>query len=230
MGKQEDIWYAVNVTKVIHSPQLTLETFGTTTIRYHFLSELMDEVNKVRVREGSVYSERPQIITPSHFATQLLDGFGDKAQEYADWMLSHGEMIRILKYGLHFRKDKIAEELIAGSLDDVSDRIRDKVASNNDNFSAVIVGADELWEVSLLKFVVDYIQQSAAVNLQELAKQPSQNKIRISSQGIREEIEAEFSSASKDRSRIDGLGKQLQKYGLFEEYEDKFYELVRKFN
>ena len=82
----------------------------------------------------------------------------------------------------------------------------------------------------MLKFVVDYIQQSAINNLQELAKQPSPNKIRISSQGIREEIEAEFNSASKDRSRIDGLGKQLQKYGLFEEYEDKFYELIRKFN
>ena len=233
MGKQEDIWYAVNITKVVHSPQQTLETFGTTIIRYHFLSELMDEVNKVRLREGSVYSERPQIITPSHFASQLLDGFGDKAQEYAEWLLSHGEMVRILKYGLHFRKGKIAEELISGSIEGVADKIKDKVMSRDDNFSAVVIGADELWEVSLLKFIVDYLQKSAPLNLEDLAKQANRLSIGAASnsirdQSIREKIETEFEAAALDRSRLEGLGRRLQEYGLFEDYEDKFYELVRR--
>ena len=233
MGKHEDIWYAVNITKVIHSPRQTLETFGTTTIRYHFLSELMDQVNKVRVREGSVYSERPQIITPSHFTSQLLDGFSEKAQEYAEWLMNQGEMVRILKYGLHFRKDKIAEELIAGSIEDVADSIKDKVITKDDNFSAVVIGADELWEVSLLKFVVDYLQKSAPSNLQDLAKQANTVSIGTSARSIRdqsarERIDAEFEAAVHDRSRIEGLGKLLQKYRLFEEYEDKFYSLVRR--
>ena len=74
MGKEEDIWYAVNVTRVVVPPQRSLETFGTTTIQYQLLSELMDEVNKVRIRQGTVYAERPQIITPNHFASLLLDG------------------------------------------------------------------------------------------------------------------------------------------------------------
>jgi len=233
MGRQEDIWYAVNITKVVYSPQQTLETFGTTTIRYHFLSELMDEVNKVRLREGSVYSERPQIITPSNFASQLLEGFDDKAQEYADWLLSHGEMVRILKYGLHFRKDKIAEQLISGAIVDVADSIRDKIVAKEDDFSAVVIGADELWEVSLLKFIVDYLQQSASSNIAELTR--SANTINIGGsassireQSLRERIEAEFDAATKDRSRIEKLGNLLQEHGLFEEYEDKFYNLVQK--
>ena len=232
MGRQEDIWYAVNITKVVYSPQQTLETFGTTTIRYHFLSELMDEVNKVRLREGSVYSERPQIITPSNFASQLLEGFGDKAQEYADWLLGQGEMVRILKYGLHFRKDKIAEHLLSGAIADVAESIRDKIVAKNDDFAAVVIGADELWEVSLLKFVVDYLQQSAASNIVELTRHSNSLNISASSrsireQSVREKIEAEFAAATQDRSRIESLGKFLQENGLFEEYEDKFYNLVQ---
>ena len=232
MGRQEDLWYAVNITKVVHSPEQTLETFGTTTVRYHFLSELMDEVNRVRLREGSVYSERPQIITPSNFASRLLDGFGEKAQEYAEWLLSHGEMVRILKYGLHFRKDKISEKFISGSIEDIADTIKEKVMAKNEDFSAVVIGADELWEVSLLKFVVDYLQKSAVSNFDELSRQGKTISIgassnSISKQALRERIVAEFEAASFDRSRIESLGKLLQKYGLFEEYEDQFYNLIK---
>ena len=43
--------------------------------------------------------------------------------------------------------------------------------------------------------------------------------------GVRSEIEAAFLAASKDASLINGLGLRLQNYGLFEEYEDRFFEL-----
>ena len=223
MGKQEDIWYAVNITKVIHSPLQSLETFGTTTIRYHILSELMDEVNKVRLRAGSVYAERPQIITPSHFASQLLEGFGDKAREYSEWLKEHGEMIKILKYGLQFRKEKISEELLSGSINDVAKRVKDKIVDNNDEFSAIVIGADELWEVSLLKFFVDYIQDSASTNFREISGSQTESATEI-----RKEVEAEFFAASQDHKHIDNLGKKLQKHGLFEEFEDRFYGLLRQ--
>jgi len=64
MGKKEDFDYAMNVTRIVMAPQSTIETFGTTTVNYMLISELMDQVNTVRVREGKMYSERPQIITP----------------------------------------------------------------------------------------------------------------------------------------------------------------------
>ena len=223
MGKQEDIWYAVNVTRVVHAPQLTLETFGSTTIRYHMVSELMDQVNKVRVRAGQVFSERPQIITPGHFASQLLDGFGDKAEEYADWLLSHGEIVKILKYGLQFRNDRGTEELINGSIDDAAAQVTDRVLETEDDFAAVVVGADELWEVSLLKFVVDYIQQSAPVHIEQLTASEARDKNRL-----RNEIESEFVAAAVDADRVQRLGKKLQDNGFFEEYEDRFYSLVRR--
>ncbi len=227
MGKQEDIWYAVNATRIIHAPKVTLETFGATTIRYHLLSELMDEVNKVRLRAGSVFSERPQIVTPTHLASQLLEGFGDKAREYVEWLRSNGDMIRILRYGLQFRKEKMAEHLYDGTVDNVAAELKDKIEQEDDGFSAVVIGADELWEVSLLKFVIDFIQQSAQLNIEELEARSKRLSVP-SSDDIRKEIEIEFAAASLDPSRIDGLGKKLQKYGKFEAYEDRFYSLLRR--
>jgi hypothetical protein len=191
--------------------------------------ELMDEVDKVRLRAGSVFSERPQIITPSHIASKLLEGFGEKASEYIEWLLSNGDMIRILRYGLHFRKEKIAEHFYEGSVDSVAAELKDKIEEDDDGFSAVVVGADELWEVSLLKFVIDFIQQSAQLNIQELEARSKRLSVPSSEQ-LRKEIEVEFAAASLDPNRVDGLGKKLQKYGMFEAYEDRFYTLLKRLN
>ena len=81
MAQEDDIWYAAKIMKIIKQPNSTLETFGTTNLRYYMVSELLDEVDRVRVRTGTVHAERPQIITPAHFAQQILDGFGEKAKE-----------------------------------------------------------------------------------------------------------------------------------------------------
>ncbi len=223
MSRKDDIWYAVKITRVVMPPRQTLETFGATTIRYHLISELMDEVDKVRVRAGKVFSERPQIITPDHFARQLLEGFGEKARDYAEWLSDHGEMVNILKYGLQFRKKHTSAEILSEPLNHVADKIKAAVSSEDDPLSAVIIGADELWEVSLLKFLRDYIEKSAPVNIQQLRQRDHEADLEIP-----REIEMEFRAAALDKKRIPGLGKKLQKYGLFEKYEDRFYALVHQ--
>jgi hypothetical protein len=44
---------------------------------------------------------------------------------------------------------------------------------------------------------------------------------------IREEIEIAFSEAGRDHSKIKELGAKLQKHGVFNEYEDRFFELMK---
>lgn len=217
MGLQEDWWYAVSRTRVVHAPRRTLETFGTTKLRYHLLSELMDDINQVRVREGYVYSERPQIVTAS---SELLENFGDKAREYARAMAAHGELVPILKYGLQFRKDALKEHRISDSLANAAQRVCDENLSDDDNHSAVIIGADELWEVSLLKFTFDYVQRSAATNLQDLRQ--------ASDRQIENEVEAAFAAAWRDPAKLNALGAKLQEHDLFEKYEDRFYALLQR--
>ncbi len=221
------MWYAVNVTRVVLPPAQTLETFGATTVRYTLISEQMDVVDKINVREGKVVSERPQIITPSHFADQMLEGFGEKARHYADWLRAHNEIGRILRYGLHFRKDEISQEVVSDTIETVTDRVVKRVREHDDPLSAVIVGADEMWEVSLLKFIVDYIEQSASSNIRDLNQRAREESIN-EPQRRKREIEEDFRRAMKDRSHVQALGDKLHKWGLFEQYEDRFFNLVNR--
>jgi hypothetical protein len=45
---------------------------------------------------------------------------------------------------------------------------------------------------------------------------------------VRIEIESDFRQAAGSRSRLEELGRKLREYGLFEEYEDRFFELYRR--
>ena len=83
---QFDFWYAVNNTRVLLAPTSRLETFGATVLNYHLVTELLDDVTKIRVREGRVKAARPEILAPDSVLENLLDGFGDQARHYAEWL------------------------------------------------------------------------------------------------------------------------------------------------
>ena len=99
-----DFWYAVRNTEIVAMPSRTLETFGTTMLNYHLISELMDTVNQVRVREGRIEAYRPQIIAPESYAEGVLEGeFGEEAQRYVEWMRKN---VRFLQYGFKVKKEE----------------------------------------------------------------------------------------------------------------------------
>ena len=50
--KEDDFQYAIENTQVILAPEQKIATFGTTSFRFYLISELMDRVNEVRVRDG----------------------------------------------------------------------------------------------------------------------------------------------------------------------------------
>ena len=89
MWSEDDFQYAIENTEVILAPQSRIATFGQTSFRFYLISELMDRVNEVRVRDGRSHAERPQIVTPDHYARLLLEGFGEKAQRFAERLRGH---------------------------------------------------------------------------------------------------------------------------------------------
>ena len=165
MLNEDAIQYAIENTSVILAPQRRIETFGSTSFRFFLVSELMDQANQVRVRDGELHAERPMLLTPGHLKRMLLEGFGDRAEEFVDWLENHGKHFAVLKYGFQFRKTNVTESVVHSSLDDVVARLREKVERSEDALSAIIQGVDEGWEVSLLKFASDLIQESAGENL-----------------------------------------------------------------
>lgn len=224
---QFDFWYAVNNTTVLLAPSSNLETFGATVLNYHLVTELSDEVNKIRVREGRVKAARPEILAPNSILENLMDGFGDQAREYAEWLRQNESDLMILRYGFGISKEHVGEEIVTGGLHEVSSQVRDTVAAADDPLAAVLVGVEQPWEVCLVKLMVDVVQSSAPGNVQTLRNHGIRSEEDRAQIAIRQELEQDFAAAAMDRTRLDGLARKLKQLDLFEEYEDRFFTLVR---
>ena len=170
MLSEDSFQYAIENTQVILAPQQRIATFGSTSFHFHLITELMDRVDEVCVREGRLHAERPQIITPGHLAHLSLENFGEKARGFADWLEQHAERFAFLKYGFQIRKTDVTEKIVNSPLEKVIERVRSGVREEDQPLSAIIQGVDEGWEVCLLKFTVDLINQSSGENLGDFRK------------------------------------------------------------
>jgi hypothetical protein len=168
--KPDDFEYAIENTQVIVAPEGRIATFGSTSFTFYLISELMDRVDQVRVRNGKIHAERPQILAPEHFRHLLLEGFGEKARRYVDQLEEHFRNMAVLRYGFQFRKTDVTEETVRDSIDAVISRTRRRVQSENEPLSAVIQGVDEAWEVCLLKFTIDMIERSSGGNIGDMRR------------------------------------------------------------
>lgn len=216
---QFDFWYAVNNSFVIVSPKRQLESFGTTTIRYHLVTELMDAVDQTRIREGKVHAFKPQLLLPSSFADQILEGFSEEeAAKYLGWLQRYEKNLMLLKYGFKIRKEEVSTEIVHRPIEAVLDSITEDVTSRDQPMEAVIRGVEEPWEVCLVKLMVEMVEKSVSMNAGDLQRDPH---------GYHAEIEKAFSDAARDRSKIEALAGLLKARNLFEHYEDRFFSLVR---
>lgn len=226
--KPHNFWYAVNNTEVVVMPTSYLETFGTTHLHYYMVSELMDSVDRIRVREGTIQSKQPQIITPTYYANEMQEGFGEQANQYIEWLREHAKDLRVLEYGFKVQKTEISEQVLTGNLTEIVERVKKSAREKNDPLAGVILGVDDPWDVCLLKFMVDVIRHSAPRNVQDLNRRNLWEDTNGAPKGVRSDIENHFLMAGRDPSQVKALGLKLRRYGLFEEYEDRFFALVRQ--
>lgn len=224
---QFDFWFAVNNTEIVVPPKRHLETFGNTIINYFLVSELMDAVGKVRVREGRMQALRPQIITPASYSTMMLEGFGDQAKQYLEWLKEHEDSVRILRYGYTLKQEAFSEQVLTDTPEAVLERVKVDVGGKKDPFAAVVKGVDDPWDVCLVRLFWTVIQNSAHANIRELNERRMFEMQDGISAGLRDEIEKGFAAAAKDASLIKPLGKLLQDHGLFERYQDRFFGLIQ---
>ena len=224
---QFDFWYAVNNTKIVQPPRQHLETFGNTIINYRLISELMDGVGKVRIREGRMQALKPQIILPSSYANLALEGFGEEAHKYMEWLKEHEDTVRILRYGYTLKQEAFSEQVVSDSVDAVLARVQSDNAVKEDPFSAVVQGVDDPWDVCLVRLFWTVIRNSASANIREMNERHLFEMQDGVPQAVRDEIETAFESATRDPALIKPLGKLLQDHGVFELYQDRFFNLVQ---
>ncbi len=219
-----DFWYAVQNTHILHLPPRALETFGVTRIHYHLLTESMDNVDQVRVREGTLNAAQPQILTPQHFLQNAMEGFEDaESGKFMQWLRANHPEMRLLKYGFSISKQDVTDTLLHDNIQTVADNVLE-IAKKRDDFSAVVVGVEQPWEVCLLKLMVDMVEKSMPQHISDLQQRnliPNPNRMQ-------QEIEAEFAAAEREPSRLPYLQKQLKRLNVFEQYQDRFFALVRR--
>lgn len=224
---QFDFWFAVNNTRIVLPPKRHLETFGNTIINYRMVSELMDSIGKVRIREGRMQAFRPEIILPSSYAKLSLEGFGDEARKYLEWLKDHEDSVHILRYGYLLKQEAFSEQVVTDAADAVIDRIRVDSSVKGDPFSAVLRGVDDPWDVCLVKLFWTVIRKSVPANIREMHERRLFEMRDGIPAGLREEVERGFEAAAKDPALIRPLARMLREKGVFDYYQDRFFSLVK---
>lgn len=223
MNADARIKYAIEHTKVIRFPRQSLATFGNTIIYYYVVTELTENVNVVR--EGNVIAQRPRIVTP-YYLTRL-EGFSEQAGKYFQAMSAKfpDEPGIFYRYKNEPKEMNIVSETIAKLINKLNERIEEE----NNPLSTIIKGIEELWDVSLMIFIYELTRKSIYDNVIDFQRRGS---LDIDSTGVpkdaRNFIEELFELVSKDVSRASELVTELNRWGVFEEYQDRFFALFQK--
>jgi hypothetical protein len=209
--------------EVLRAPTRRLATFGATRVDYRLISDADGAPGRTRLREGSVLSERPKIITPESFR-ERFSGFGDDASDYARWAESaYRDLLRALEY--NFRNQGLTTRVISRDPREVADSVLAELDAKDAPDRAVIRCPDAAWPLALMKFTLDETARSFPGHLRDLERRGLFSADRGEGGRRRREIEALFDAARRDRAQADVLGRKLRDYGLFAEYEDRFLAL-----
>ncbi len=219
-----EIEYALSHTEVVRPPEQRLNTFGITNVHYYLLTEPMDSVNETRIREGRVIAERPRIVTPVYLLN-VFEGFGDHARKQAEALLGrYGFDPNILEY--KYKNAMGNTWTLSENISRVILKISKKIDDERDPLVAILKGPDDAWQTSLMIFIMGMTRSSAPKNIVELDSRGLFERQHGVPRFVRDEIEDLFRAGLKDRSRINELGSKLQSYGLFEQYQDRFFALL----
>ena len=138
MPKEYDIQYAMEHSHVLREPDHRIDTFGNTRFHFVIISEMMDEVDKVIIRRGSVEAYKPKIIKPAHYSSVELEGFDDKAKKLLEWLKSNDKEPVFFQYGFNFKRTEVNTENMTGKYDVVKAELLDKVRDEDDPMMAVM--------------------------------------------------------------------------------------------
>jgi len=227
----ERIRDAVKHTEILRSPKQSLATFGTTNIYYYLVTkpayaELIKNVAETVVREGRVIAERPRIVTPYYLSR--LEGFSFEAKRYFDTLMrTHGPNAPGLFYS--YRNEPKELTIVSEDLLSVVDKLNTEIDKRADPLTSIIKGEDELWDVSLMKFIYEMTKSSLHDNLSQME---ARGLLDTDTSGIpvdaRVRIDELFRRVSRGESEPHQLKEELDRWGLFEEYEDRFFAIFKK--
>ena len=227
----EKIRDAIRHTEILRLPKQTLATFGTTNIYYYLVtepaySELIKNVTETVVREGRVIAEKPRIVTPYYLSR--LEGFSPDARRYFDMLIkTYGSNVPGLFYT--YKNEPKEMNIVSDNLLSVVGKINADIDKRGDPLASIIKGEDEFWDVSLMKFIYEMTRSSLRNNLSQMG---SRGLLDVDTSGIpvdaKVRIEELFGQVARGEREPRELKEELDRWDLFEEYEDRFFTIFGK--
>ena len=233
MSRYEDVSKAIEQTFVAKFPKQNLATFGITVVDYFIVTEpiyaAFDSTKKdleAVVRKGKVVAGKPTLITPTY--ALHLQGFSDDAYDYMrNISLIYGPNSPAIMY--EYENKSISLEIVGGIASEVANRISDDLENHKNDLSVVIVGIDEFWDVSLMKFIYEFTASSIEYNAREM-RDKGLLEPQIGAGGIprvaADQIEEMFKSV-ENGGNPEILKIELDKWGVYKFYEDRFLRFFK---
>ena len=211
--------------QVVRAPRHRLATFGETKIHYTLITDVIGMADRARVRTGFVTAERPALLTPETLRDKFA-GFGTKARDLSEWLVNqYGDALRGLEYQFHNRAASTKIEL--QKPDALVARLLSEYDADDGIRKALLRGTDKLWELALMKFIVEETLSSFSSNVRELAEHGFFEGPDREANRREREIKSLFARARRNGALVPDLGRKLKEYGLFERYQDEFFSLIR---
>lgn len=239
----ERIRYAFEHTEILRRPKQLISTFGSSVIHYYVLSEPVyseftkDNLETV-VREGRVSWYQPKLLTPGYIFR--IEGFSKEAKKAFETLASQYPDLAGILYKFKVNKELDEMNFVSGPLLTVAENINNEIDKKGDSLCAVIKGVSGLWDVSLSKFILDMMVRSVySAQIPDFKRkgfvginQIGQTIIAKDIDGVpltaREEIEKLFKLVEKGDLDPVKLKEELDNWGLFEQYQDRFFGLFKK--
>ncbi len=223
MDMDERIAEAMRKTEIIRAPQRRLSTFGSTTIDYYVVSELTAEMSAVR--DGKVLAERPRIVTPYYLLH--VEGFSDGARRYLSMMAEQNPHEPGIFYS--YRNELHAMNVVSEPLGVVIGNLNARLDADKRPLSAIIRGVEDVWDLAVMMFIYELTRRAAGGNFAEFRRH---GLLDVDESGVpaaaRQQIEMLFAMVREDRSWASELVTELNRWGVYQEYEDRFLSLFKR--
>ncbi len=223
MEIDDKIKYALENTELVRAPRQSLATFGSSVIDYYVVTELVGNLSVVR--DGKVVAERPKIVTPAYLVN--VEGFSEQARRYMAMMARERPYESGILY--RYKNEPKGMNVVSEPIKQVISKLSGQIEEEHNPLSTIIKGVEETWDVSLLMFIYELTSRSVHTNVAEFGRR---GFLEMDAggvpQGARDYIEELFEQAGRNLSRAPELVVELNRWGLFSEYQDRFFALFRR--
>jgi len=209
---EDKIKKAIQETRILKQPEKLITSFSPTTVHYYILTvplylefEGRSPGSETVIREGSVTWKQPKLITPAYMLN--AEGFSDEARKAFEMMALEDSDLAMLLYGLKFKKDSEKMEIVPESLPAIAEKISTEIDKTKAPHSVIIKGIDEFWDVGFPVVSRD------SYGIPIIAKK---------------EIDLLFKLFEKGELEPNKLKEELDRWGVFEKYQDRFFKHFNK--